>query len=76
MNFWIKHPRSQKPDAMLTVAIYSTAVVLLKFLLAGIAIDNIELGNIDAGTVTAILGSTLGAYAFRKMKDSPDKKDS
>ena len=75
---WIKHPRSGKPDTMLTVAIASVIVVLGKVLLNGVSVElfgsPIALGVIDAGLVAALLTPTLGVYAARKYSDSPDKK--
>jgi hypothetical protein len=76
MNLWLKHPRSGKPDAMLTLAVFSTLTVLFKFLLNGVSLTLgakvINFGVVDAGLIAAILTPTLGAYVTRKMKDSPD----
>lgn len=78
MNFWVKHPRARQPDTMLTLAVVSTAVVLIKFLLAGVTVSvggaSFVGGAIDSGVVAAILASTLGAYVARKYQ-SPHKED-
>lgn len=75
---WIKHPRSGKPDTMLTIAIASTAITLGKFLLHGVSFSlgdfSLAFGSLEATLVGAILTPTLGAYCFRKYSDSPDKK--
>lgn len=75
MSFWIKHPRSDQEDTMLTVAIASVAVVLFKFLISGVTLGTTNLGTIDGLTIAAVLTPTLGAYVARKYKDSPDKKE-
>lgn len=72
MKLWITHPRSGAPDAMLTLAVYSVAVVLVKFFLSDVAFGSLTFGELDAGVIGAILTPTLGAYALRKHKDSPD----
>lgn len=75
---WIKHPRSGKPDTMLTIALSATAIALGKFLLHGVAFSydkfTFNFGTLDAALVAAILTPTLGAYVARKFSDSPDKK--
>ncbi len=76
MNLWLKHPRSQEPDAMLTLGVYSLAVILGKFFLSGTAIGPLTFGQLDAGVIAAILTPTLGAYAARKYTDKlPSKTD-
>ena len=78
VNLWVAHPRSGKKDTMLTLAVYSTAAALVKFLLNGVTVDilgkNINFGTVDAALLGALLVPTLGAYVSRKMKDSPDAK--
>jgi hypothetical protein len=73
--FWINHPRSATPDAMLTLATYSTLTVLAKLLLNGVSMklgsSSWTFGVVDAGLIGAVLTPTLGAYVIRKMKDSP-----
>lgn len=77
-GLWIKHPRNKKPDVMLTVAVVTVAIVLGKFLLNGVSIKlfgtPVSFGTVNAGMIGALLTPTLGAYALRKMSDSPDKK--
>lgn len=75
---WINHPRSNEPDAMLTVAIASVLVVLGKVVMNGVTLHvfgtPVNFGSIDAGLVAALLTPTLGVYAARKYTDSPDNK--
>lgn len=77
MKFWLNHPRSGEPDAMLTIAVYATLTCLAKFLLNGVTVEildkTINFGTVDAGLLTALLTPTLLAYVGRKFTDSPDK---
>lgn len=68
--FFINHPRSKKPDTMLTLAVYATLAVIVKFLLNGVDIFNFNFGTVDAALIGAILTPTLGAYVFRKHSDN------
>ena len=70
---WIKNT-SGKDDAMLTFAVISFAVVTLNLLLSTFA--NIETSNfsitfnaLDAGSMTAYLAATFGAYVTRRWTD-------
>jgi hypothetical protein len=78
MSFWLKHPRTGKPDTMLTLAVLATLTCLAKVLLNNtilkIAGQTITCGTIDGLVIAATLTPTLGAYVARKHKDSPDKK--
>jgi predicted transporter len=81
MKLWIKHPRSNSYDAMLSVAVYTLGIVLFKYTLNGVVLTletfTINLGTTDAALVAALLTPTLGAYAARKWKNpipSSDKK--
>jgi hypothetical protein len=71
MNIWLKHPRTNKEDTMLTLAVASTLVVLVKFIFSGVVLGDVSLGTIDAGVVAAILTPTLGSYVARKYTDKP-----
>jgi hypothetical protein len=75
--FWLKHPRTKQPDTMLTIATYSSAASIFKFLTNGAEIHFgttvLHLGTIDAGIISALLAPTLTSYVARKWKDSPDK---
>jgi len=75
MKPWIDHPRTKKPDAMLTLAVWSTLVCLGKLLLNGVSVEILDkvinFGTIDSGLIAAMLAPTLGAYIARKFKDSP-----
>lgn len=77
MEMWVKHPRSKKPDAMLTIVTASVVVVLYKVLVNGTEISpDFKFGTIDAGIIAALLTPTLGSYVARKWKDpiSPERK--
>lgn len=69
---WIKHPRSKKPDTMLTLAVVATLTALGKFALNDVVIGSVNFGTMDATLLAAMLTPTLGAYVARKFKDSPD----
>ncbi len=79
MNIFIKHPRSKKPDAMLTFSLWTVLVVLGKVLLNGIFITvldyTLNFGTIDAALAAAVLTATLGAYVGRKWKNPPETND-
>lgn len=66
---WICHPRSKKPDAMLTLSVYSLGLILFKFILSNMTIGPVVMGQLDYGVVAAILAPTLGAYTARKHSD-------
>lgn len=66
---WIPNSTG-KPDSMLTLGTVSLAVVLLKFFLSDMSFGPVIFGNLDGGVVTAILGSTLGAYVMRRYTDA------
>lgn len=75
---WIKNTKG-KPDAMLTFATISFAVVTLNILLA--TLGHFEFGRLkfsfsgmDSGTMTAYLAATFGAYVTRRWTDS-DKRE-
>ena len=74
MNIWINHPRSKKPDTMLTLAVASVLIVLIKFAFSGVEIGSVSLGTIDAGVIAAILTPTLGSYVARKYTDKSKKE--
>ena len=70
---WIKNT-SGKPDAMLTFALLSFAVVTLNILLA--TFGNVLYGEfsinfnpMEAATMTAYLGATFTAYVTRRWTD-------
>ena len=71
---WIKHPRTNEPDTMLTLAVLATLSALGKFLLNEVTITilskTINFGVTDAGLIAAILTPTLGAYVMRKHSDN------
>lgn len=75
---WIKNTKG-KPDAMLTFATVSFAVVTFNILLA--TLGHFEFGKLkfafesmDSGTMTAYLAATFGAYVTRRWTDA-SKKD-
>lgn len=63
---WMLKNSIGRPDAMLTVAICSTAVVLIKVLVSGVVYGQFHAGVIDGGLVAATLTPTLGAYVARR----------
>tara|TARA_R100000152_G_C6705797_1_gene134412 strand:- start:419 stop:694 length:276 start_codon:yes stop_codon:yes gene_type:complete len=70
---WIKNT-SGKPDAMLTFAVISFAVVTANLLLStigSIESDKFSIGftAMDAGIMTAYLGATFTAYVTRRWTD-------
>ena len=69
MSLWIKKSDGT-PDASLTIAMVTMAVVLIKVLLAGAAIGPFSFGSIDAGVIAALLTPTLGAYVARRYTDA------
>ena len=71
--FWIKNTDG-KPDAMLTFALISFAVVTINLFLAtfgSVSIYGQDLGFqfMDASTMTAYLAATFGAYVSRRWTD-------
>lgn len=75
--YWIKNT-SGKPDAMLTFATLSFAVVTFNILLA--TLGHFEFGRLkfsfesmDSGTMTAYLAATFGAYVTRRWTDRGSK---
>lgn len=72
MKVWVEHPRSKKPDAMLTLAVYSVAAVVLKFLFSDMTFGAVTFGDLDASVIAALLTPTLGAYAARKHRSPPE----
>lgn len=75
---WIKHPRSQEPDTMLTLSIFAFLAVLVKFLLNDVEINAfgkiVNFGSVDAALIGSLLVPTLGAYTARKFKNPPPEK--
>lgn len=69
---WIQNTNG-KGDAMLTLGVISLGVVLVKFFLSDMSYGPLIFGNLDGGVVTAILGSTLGAYVMRRYTDANAK---
>lgn len=70
---WIKNTAG-KPDAMLTFAFYSFLVVTINVLLGTFGTItrgevSIQFVPMDAGTMTAYLGSTFTAYVTRRWTD-------
>lgn len=75
MNLWLKYPGTQKYDTMLTLAVYSLAAILLKFLGSEMSFGPVTFGNLDGAVVAAILTPTLGAYVARRYTDKVQPKD-
>ena len=71
---WIKNT-SGKPDAMLTFAFLSFAVVTINILLAtfaSVSFGGLELSfvQMDAASMTAYLAATFTAYVTRRWTDA------
>lgn len=75
MKFWITNPGTGDEDTMLTLAVYSLAVILLKFLGSEMTFGPVTFGNLDGAVVAAILTPTLGAYVARRYTDTVKPKD-
>jgi hypothetical protein len=75
MKFWIKNPGTGLDDTMLTLAVYSLGVILLKFLGSEMSFGPVTFGNLDGAVVAAILTPTLGAYCARRYTDTVTPKD-
>lgn len=75
MNFWQINPGTGKADTMLTLAMYSLGIILLKFLFSEMSFGPVTFGNLDGSVVAAILAPTLGAYVARRYTDSVNPKD-
>lgn len=76
MKLWILHPQTKKADPMLTLAVMSTVVVLLKFIFSGVEVAGVKIGPLDAGVVASLLTPTIGAYAIRRHTDKEPTKPS
>lgn len=74
MTFWISHPKTKEPDAMLTLSVYSLAVVLFKFFFSEMSFGSTTFGQLDASTVAALLTPTLSAYVVRKYHDQTNSQ--
>lgn len=72
---WLTNPGTGKTDTMLTLGVYSLAIVLLKFLGSEMSFGPVTFGNLDGAVVAAILTPTLGAYVARRYTDKNHKKD-
>lgn len=77
---WVKHPRLQAPDAMLTFSAITLLVCSIKVVLNDVVITigyrgshTINCGHVDATVIAAMLGPTVLAYVQRKRQDPPDK---
>ncbi len=66
---WVTNTEG-KPDSMLTLAIVSLGVILVKFLLSEVSFGPIIFGQLDGTVVAAILTPTLGAYVARRHSDN------
>jgi hypothetical protein len=72
---WIRNTRGKK-DALLTFALASVAVVLVKVLLNGASFRGITFGTVDAALVGAVLLPTLGAYTTKRVAGTrPDREE-
>ena len=72
--FWIKHPKNNEPDTMLTFSTYAFIGSLFKFMLNGVVVGSVNFGTVDAILIGAILTPTLAAYFARKHSDNITSK--
>lgn len=64
---WMLKNAKGSPDAMLTVAVITLGVVLVKMLAAGLVVGSVTIGPApDALSIGALLTPTLGAYVARR----------
>lgn len=73
MNLWIRDPDSGRLDVIETLALYSLIIVLTKFAASEMSIGPLVFGQLDGGTIAAILTPTLGALTFKKHSDNQTK---
>jgi hypothetical protein len=77
MNIWIKNSKGQR-DAVLTFTLVGFVVCMLKVLFGGSVFVvygyTLNFGPIDATTIGAILGPTLGSYVARRWNDGKSTK--
>lgn len=71
---WIKNTAG-KEDAVLTMAFFAFAGVMVKFMLSGVSVSlsaghSFSFGTVDAGVIAAILTPTLGAYVARRHTEA------
>jgi len=66
---WITNTNG-KPDAILTLSVVTLGVVLFKFFVSEMSFGPIVFGQIDGGTIAALLTPTLGAYVARRYTDA------
>jgi hypothetical protein len=70
MNLWIKDPDSGRLDVIETLALYTLLIVLAKFSLSEMSIGPFVFGQLDGGTIAALLTPTLGALTFKKHSEN------
>ena len=77
MNIWIKNTKGNR-DALLTFTAIGFLVCMLKVLFGGSVFVvygyTLNFGPIDAATIGAILGPTLGSYVARRWNDNKAPK--
>ena len=73
LNLWITDPDSGRLDVLETIALYSLIVVLAKFSVSEMSIGPLVFGNLDGGTIAAILTPTLGCLTFKKHSENQAK---
>jgi hypothetical protein len=70
MNLWIKDPDSGRLDVIETFALYTLLIVLGKFAVSEMSIGPLVFGQLDGGTIAALLTPTLGALTFKKHSEN------
>lgn len=81
---FLKNPKSNKPDGVLTLAFIVTIAATIKFLLDGVTVtvaDHvINFGKVDALSYGSLLAPVLGAHGyldgrFKKREESNERPD-
>jgi hypothetical protein len=73
MNLWIKDPDSGRLDVIETLALYTLLIVLIKFSVSEMSFGPLVFGQLDGGTIAALLTPTLGALTFKKHSENMSK---
>lgn len=71
-----KHPRTGKPDAILTLTCFAVIICVVKFLFEGVELavhgHVLSLGHADAASYMAILTPVMGAHGVREFRNMPN----
>lgn len=85
MRLWIRHPKSNKPDMMVTLVVVAVLAAVFKFLTDGISVTVgshiINFGHVDSMAYGSLLAPVLGAHGYLDSRpkeveervDNPDE---